>query len=337
MNRKLILFVLLLVLGAVAFWMWSRSAPTTLDTPLSDFAVADTNRVSRIFISDQHGRTIDLKRMKAGWTVNDIYMAKQFDVNLLLRTFKRVQVKSPVPKSSEATALRMMGAVARKVEIYEGADVPSKIWIVGHSTKDHFGTFMLLEKPGVGRSSVPFIMDMSGFNGILNTRFHTELDNWRSTELFAYRDLRNVASMELETPLAPTTSYRIDQTPDGRVSLFNGQGQAMPFDTVLVKGALLPLREVNYEAIERKMAPRSRDSLLAATPNHILRLKLRNGDTRLTKFWYMPYGGEEPAFGQPKPLHDQLRMHALVQDTLLVVMQRPSTERILQPISGFRP
>ena len=32
-----------------------------------------------------------------------------------------------------------------------------------------------------------------------------------------------------------------------------------------------------------------------------------------------------------------VRMHALVQDTLLVVMQRPALDRILQPISGFRP
>ncbi len=338
MNRRLILFLILLVLAGLAYWMWSRSAPTTLDKPLSDFAVADTGTVTRIFISDQHGKTIDLKRMKAGWTVNDVYLAKQFDVNLLLRTFKRVQVKSPVPKSSEATALRMMGAVAKKVEIYKGgSSIPEKIWIVGHSTKDHFGTYMLLEKPGEGRSSVPFIMDMSGFNGILNTRFHTSIDDWRSTEMFAFRDLRSIASVELETPAAPATSYRIDQASDGRVSLFDAQGRPAPFDTVLVKGALLPYKQVNFEAIERKMKPASRDSLLAAVPNHILRVTTRDGNKSSTKFWFMPYGGEEPAFGAPKPLHDQLRMHALVQDTLLVVMQRPVVERVLQPISGFRP
>jgi len=31
-----------------------------------------------------------------------------------------------------------------------------------------------------------------------------------------------------------------------------------------------------------------------------------------------------------------VRMRALVQDTLLVVMQRENLERILQPISGFQ-
>ena len=154
---------------------------------------------------------IDLKRTANGWTLNDTYKAKPADVNMLLRTFKRVEVKSPVPKSAEATALRVMGASAKKVEIYEGGDVPSKIWIVGHGTQDHFGTYMLLEKPGEGRSNTPFICGMGGFTGILGTRFHTKLDEWRSTELYRFRDFRDLAEVKLETPLAPANSYTVRQ------------------------------------------------------------------------------------------------------------------------------
>lgn len=336
MKNKLVLFLFLVLLGGVAYWLWARSTPTTLDRPLSDFAVQDTSRVSRIFITDQQGRQVDLQRTRAGWVLNDVFMAKQYQVELLLKTFARVQVKSPVPKSSEATALRLMGAASKKVEIYEGGASPSKIWIVGHATRDNFGTYMLLEKPGEGRSNAPFIMDMPGFNGVLNTRFHTSTDNWRSTELFNFPDLRAVAKVEVVNPAVPTSSYRIDQAADGRVSLFNGKGQLVPFDTVLVKGAMLPLTEVNFEAIERKMSPASRDSLLALAPNYILKLSLRDGAEHTAKIWLMPYTGDEPAFGQPKPLHDAVRMRALVQDTLLVVMQRENLERILQPISGFQ-
>ena len=337
MKNRITLFLILVLLGCVAYWLWSRSNPTTLDRPLSDFAVQDTSRVSRIFITDQYGRQINLQRTRSGWILNDVFKAKQYQVELLLKTFARVQVKSPVPKSSEATALRIMGSSSKKVEIYEGGQKPSKIWIVGHATRDNFGTYMLLEKPGEGRSNAPFIMDMPGFNGVLNTRFHTSLDNWRSTELFNFPDLRAIAKVEVLNPAAPSTSYRIDQAADGRVSLFNSTGQAVPFDTVLVKGAMLPLKEVNFEGIERKLLPASRDSLFAATPNYILKLALRDGKEQTAKIWLMPYTGPEPAFGQSKPLHDAVRMNALVQDTLLVVMQRQALERILQPISDFRP
>lgn len=337
MKRRLILLFLVLLLGFVAWWLSERSAPTTLDRPLSDFAVEDTASVTRIFITDQHGASVDLRRTTDGWTLNEVFKAKPSDVSLLLKTFKRVHVKSPVPKSSEATTLRVMGASAKKVEIYQGGNAPSKIWIVGHGTKDHFGTFMLLEKPGVGRSSAPFIMGMTGFTGILGTRFHTKLDDWRSTALFDFPDIREVAAVEMESPSAPASSYRIDQFNNGDVSLKTIDGRPFPFDTVLVKGAILPLKKINFEVIERSLPPHSRDSLLRSMPNHIVRITRRDGGRDAVKFWYMPYTGEEPAFGQPRPLYDDLRMHALVQDSLLVVMQRPAWARILQPISGFRP
>ena len=336
MNRRLALFLVLAVLGALAWWLSSRSGPTTLDRPLSDFAVPDTAGVTRIFITDQKGAHIDLKRTAHGWSVNDVFVAKPADVRLLLRTFKRLEVKSPVPKSSEAHTLRVMGSAARKVEIYEGGEIPSKIWIVGHGTQDHFGTFMLLEKPGEGRSNAPFIVGMGGFTGILGTRFHTNLDDWRSTELTSFPDLRDLASVKLETPLAPANSYTIEQDVNGRFSLLDYQGRPYPFDTVLVNGAILPVKQLNFESIQRR-SPGSRDSLLRSTPNHILTFTRRNGAALTTKLWYKPYTGEEPAFGSPRPLFDAIYMDALVQDTLVVVMQRPGVERLLQPISGFRP
>jgi len=335
MTRRLLLFFALLILTAVAWWLSFHSAPDTLDKALSDFAVADTGRVSRIYITDQSGKHIDLKRTSLGWTVNDRFMAKPSDVKLLLRTFKRAEVKSPVPKSAEAFTLRVMSSSGKKVEIYEGGDIPSKIWIVGHGTQDHFGTFMLLEKPGEGRSNSPFIIGMGGFTGILGTRFHTDLDVWRSTELYAFRDLRDIAAVQLETPLAAANSYTIEQDPDGRFSLLDYRGRPYAFDTVLVNGALLSFKQINFEEIQRVSAT-TRDSLLRSTPNHIITLTERNGKKTSTKLWYRPYAGEEPTFGMPRPLFDDLRMNALVQDSVLVVIQRPALERVMQPISGFR-
>lgn len=335
MNRRLILLSVLILLGGLAWWLSTNSAPTTLDRPLSDFAVPDTGSVTRIFIADQHGRRIDLQRTRHGWTVNDIYPANEHDVNLLLRTFKRVEVKSPVPKAAEPKTLRVMAAVGKKVEIYQGGNKPSKIWIVGHGTKDHFGTYALLEKPEEGRSNAPFILGMGAFTGTLTSRFHTDLDIWRSSVYFGLDEMRDLASVELRTPLAAANGYTIRQGNDGLFSLVDHNGQPYRFDTVLVHGAVLSTKQLNYESIIRDQ-PR-RDSVLATTPNHILTFTKRNGATTNVKFWYLPYAGEEPPFGVPRPLFDELRMNALIQDSLFVMMQRPSLERMLQPISSFRP
>ena len=136
MNKKGILILTLAVLGAVAWWLNTRSSATTLDVPLSDFAIADTAGVTRIYIVDQHKKSIDLRRTANGWTLNNDLIPQQQRVDLLLRTFKRIEVRSPVAKSAEAYTLREMAAGGKKVEIYTGGNEPSKIWIVGHATKD---------------------------------------------------------------------------------------------------------------------------------------------------------------------------------------------------------
>lgn len=336
MNRRLVLTIVLLLLGATAFWLYRTNRPTTLARPLSDFVVEDTARVDRIFIADKQGRSIDLRRTPQGWTVNGRFMARQHEVGVLLRTFKRVEVRTPVPKSAEATVLKVMGAAAKKVEIYQGGRKPAKTWIVGHGTKDHFGTYMLLENEE-GRSSVPFVVGMTGFTGILNTRFHTELDIWRDNPVYRYKDLHQLAAVEVEQPERAANRYRVEHLDDGRVRLLDAGGRELPMDTVFVQGLLLPFQEFNYEYIERSLKPASRDSLLATAPNFILRTTERNGATATAKFWYMPYVGEEPEFGKPKPLHDNLRMRALIQDTLLVVVQRQYTDRILQPVEALMP
>ncbi|MEO8588785.1 MAG: hypothetical protein ABI432_05400 [Flavobacteriales bacterium] len=337
MKRRLLLLIVLLALGGLAWWLSQHNGPSTLDRPLTDFAVQDTSKVDRIFIAEKNGKTVDLRRTPKGWMVNDLYLAKAHEIGVLLKTFLRIEVRSPVPKSAEPMTLRVMAAGAKKVEIYEGGDKPSKIWLVGHATKDHFGTYMVLEKPDEGRSSAPFVMSIGGFTGVLNTRFHATIDDWRDPMVFQFKDLYDLASVEVTLPGRMDASYKIENGERGIVRLLSPQGQPLPMDTILVKGALLPYQIMNFEYIDRSLKPASRDSLITAQPAQIVKVTARDGTSRTARFWYMPYAGEEPAFGEPKPLHDPVRMHALVQDTLLVVVQRQIFDPILQPATSFRP
>lgn len=332
MNRRLLLFLLLAALGATAWYLAGSRGSTTLDRPLSDFMVADTSQVDRIFIAEHNGKWVDLRRRPDGsWSLNDIYKAKKHEVDLLLRTFLRVEVKAPVPKSAEENVLRVMSASASKVEIYTGGKKPEKIWIVGHGTKDHFGTYMLLEKPGIGRSSSPFIMGMSRFTGVLNTRFHADLDTWRDTEVYAFDDVYEVAAVEMTRTGEPEASYRVEQPAPGLVKLLDPAGRPLPTDTLLVKGYLLAFERLNYEYIERNMDRRQRDSLIATPPSHVLAITARDGGTKRIKFWWKPYEGDLTAPEAVQAEHDKVRMQALVQDTLLVTVQRQMFDVVLQP------
>lgn len=337
MNRKLLLVLIVLLLGGVAWWLKERSAPSTLSQPLSDFAVQDTARVDRIFIADPTGKSIDLKRADGYWTLNDVFVARQYDVDLLLKTFRRVEVKSPVPKKAQDAALRTMGASSKRVEIYQGGNKPAKVWIVGHGTKDNFGTYVVLELPDKGRSSAPFILGMSGFTGVLNSRFRTDLDSWRSTTIWSYPDLYELAQVKVDLPRGPGSPYRIEHLDDGRVRMLDGNGGALPTDTGFVKMTLQTFKHLSYEIIDRRLKAGSRDSLLATPPDHVVGTTDRDGRQQAVRFWYMPYTGDVDTTLAFQPKYDANRMHALVEDTLMVVIQRTMFDPILQPAENLLP
>ena len=332
MKNRSLLLILLLVLGALAWWLWNNHTSSTLTGPLTDFSVPDTAAVDRIYIADKTGAVADLRRIAlpdggTGWTVNGM-PAKTFQVEVLLETFKLVEIRTPVPKSAEANVLRVMAGTARKVEIYQGKEKPSKIWWVGQSTKDHFGTYMVLEIPGVGRSNVPFAMGMAGFNGVLNTRFSTDIDSWRSSAVTRYPDLAKVKSMEVQHPGEPDQGFIVTNN-NGRLALEDLQGHDLPMDSALVRDAMQALRMGSFESFERSLSQDAKDSVLASTPLHILTVTSDNGVQRVP-FWKKKPNPGERNMVLELITEDKDRMYAMVNDTDLVVVQRYWFDRILR-------
>jgi hypothetical protein len=326
--KKFLLPLLFIALAAVAFWLWRSSTGSTLTGALSDFAVPDTASIDRIFIADKQGLTADLRRENGVWKVNGL-PANQFPVHTLLKTFIRVEVKTPVAKSMEAMTLKLMSSNAIKVEIYTGKDEPEKIWWIGHGTPEHLGVFALLEKPGVGRSDSPFVLGMSGFTGMINTRFHARMDEWRSTDLAIHPDLNSIASVKVEHPMQDSAGYTITYAGGRNMGLLDEQGRPMAFDSVVVMDVLMHMRDAHFEYFERTDTKAQKDSIMASVPWHVLTITTRDGHSQRIPFWKKkPYAGERNIdFDLLK--EDLDRMHSLLDDTALVVVQRYWFDRMV--------
>ena len=331
MNRSLVLALFLLLAG-VAFWLYRSNTGSTLSGPLTDFAVADTSAVDRIFIAEMNGHQVDLKRTGPGtWTVNGM-PANPKNVQLLLKTFLRVEVRTPVPKAAEAMVLKVMSSTAKKVEIYAGDAVPSKIWYVGHATQDHYGTFMLLEIPGTGKSSVPFVMAMSGFSGFLTTRFHTGIDDWRSTEVLEYPDVSAIRRVTMTNNARPAEGWTVTYDGVYALSLLTNDKVAVAMDSAAVKDLMLTLRDQHFEYFERKITKAERDSVLASTPSHVLEIANADGAVQRVPFWKKsPYKEERDMEGKLL-IEDTDRQWALLDDTCMVIVQRMHFDRITLPM-----
>lgn len=326
--KKLLLPLLFLVLAGIAFWLWRSNTGSTLAGPLSDFAVPDTASVDRIFIADKQGLTADLRRTNGVWTVNGL-PANQFPVRTLLKTFLKVEVRTPVAKSMEAMTLKLMASNAIKVEIYTGGEQPEKIWWLGHGTQDHFGVYAVLEKPGIGRSDSPFVLGMSGFTGLINTRFHARLDEWRSTDLAIYPDLKRIASLKVEHPMLDSAGYTITYGGGRNMSVLDEQGKPIAFDSVIVSDVLQHMRDAHFEYFERTDTQAQKDSIKASVPWHVLTITTHDGHTQRLPFWKKkPYTGERN-IDFDLLVEDVDRMHSLLDDTALVVVQRYWFDRMV--------
>lgn len=336
MKRNLILLLVLLLLAALVWWLAAERGSGTLAGPLADFAVADTSKVTRIFIAEHNGRSVDLTRTADGWRVSGGFKAKKYHLDLLLKTLLRAEVRSPVPKSAEANVLKTMSSSARKVEVYEGGSEPSKVWYVGHATQEHTGTYMLLEIPGEGRSSAPFIVGMSGFTGHLSSRFHANLDEWRTSEVFVYSDPSAVTTVQVEHPRDPATSFSVEYAGGNKLFLKDGTGAVVPMDSLAVKDFLLQFKKLNYEYIDRDIPRAKRDSLIASLPNTTVTAVDRSGAATKVKIWLRKPDsqGVDPT-GAPLQ-YDVNRMYALMADTVLVVVQRQMFDRITIPLEDLR-
>ncbi|MBK6541309.1 MAG: hypothetical protein IPG10_08525 [Flavobacteriales bacterium] len=337
MKRLLWILLVLALLGALAWWLHVRDTGSTLSEPLTDFAIADTAAVDRIFIAEPDGRAVDLRRNADGiWTVNGISEANQYQVRLLLKTFYRAEVRAPVPKSAEANVLRIMASQVKKVEIYQGGDQPQKVWYVGHSTKDHVGTYMVLEKPGTGRSNVPFVMGMSGFTGFLSSRFHADLDAWRSTVVFAYPSMDAIAEVRVDNTADPANSYILRTKPNSPWELLDGSGTEVPMDTARANSVLAQVRSMNFELVERTLSPAQCDSVRKSQPLYRLTVTDRAGSIRTVPiFRKAPYAGQRDMEGALLET-DRDRLHAALDDTTLVVVQQLTFDRVLLPLSALR-
>lgn len=336
--KKLLPFavlVLIAVSAAVYFSVTDRGTTSRIDQ--TDFAVKDTASIGKIFIADQKGRTVTLERKEAGvWMVNDTYRARPDAVRILLITFRNVYVQRPVPKEGREQVNRVMAGSAKKAEIYDLDGKWLKTWYIGHGTMDKKGTYMLLETPEYGKSDAPFVMDKKGFLGVLDTRFFTNLDEWRSVRVLEYADM-NLSEIEVTYPTDPEASFRIAYAGGNDISLYaRDSDRAFPqFDTALVKDYMLNFKLASFENFKTGLTREQEDSVMTGTPYQVIRIRDPKGERTVRLWAKAPPPGQYEMDGERPSVVDRERVFAATDDNQLALAQRLVWDPFRAPLQAF--
>ena len=333
MNKNKITILVIFILTLIASWLFYNNRTGTIKEELRDFAVKDTASINKIFMADANGKKVTLEKTGIrSWQVNRQYEARMDAIDVLLQTIYLLELKSPVSKASFDQVVKNIAGKSTKVEIYQGGNKPVKTYFVGGATPDNSGTYMLLEN-----SSAPFIIHIPGFTGYLTTRYFTDQEGWRSTDLFKY-NIAEVKSVEVTYAEKPEDSFIIENISNGKLSLrstYYGQPIAN-FDTTALVEYLMNYQKINFEFIVNDIPPATLDSIVTHCKKFTITVTDDSGNKKMVNAFKKPVPEGTLNMNNELIHFDQDRMYALINnDKDVVIIQHFVFDKLTPPLSYF--
>lgn len=325
-NKGVLLIIVLALVAGGLYWYKQGLRPDRVD-----FHVENIAALTEIKISDKKPSMVLLEKQDNGrWLVNKEHLARKGAVETLLNTMRDMRVKAPVPKTMHPKVLGDMATYGKKVEL-RFADGSSKVFFVGTETRNHLGTYMMMDG-----ASQPYALHIPGFNGFLNSRFFTEEADWRSQEIVAWDNL-DIKQVSLQYPSAPEQSFTLLQPEPGQVEFIaDGMGAKQELDTTEALKYLALFRNLNYESdITDVMDVQRKDSVLNTPPAFEMYLENRAGEkVTLTGYHRPNLKGVLDENGRPYP-RDIERLYGVTPSEDWVLLQYFSFEPVLAPAERF--
>lgn len=332
-----LLFVVLVLLG-VAYWVSQKDTTSAAPLTTADFAIEDTSVVGKIVITDADGASVSLARGKSDqWEVNDRYNARKDAINLILKTLHLLEVKHPVGSQSRQAILRMMAGRHRYVQVFDREGEFMKGYFVGIQTSDERGTYMVLERPEIGRTEIPYVMTMKAFYGYLTSRFFTNEKDWRDRTILSYPELQ-FERVEVENHIHPDRSFAIEYKGGNNLSMFDlPENNPIPtFDTSRVKDYLLLYKHAGCETYELAFEQHQIDSILDLEPSFEIEVTANEPERskHLRLFLRPAPEGQLGPDGEQRE-YDNVIMYGTLDGEELFRVQRYVIDAFLPPKQAF--
>lgn len=336
-NKVFILLAVILI--AVATFIYIKNNSVTQGTiddmegAKSDFAIEDTASIDKIFIVDAKGQSVTLTKADHVWMVDKKYIARPDNIRLLMKTFSRIDVRSPVPKAAFKNVVTQIATSATKVEIYQGKDKPSKTYYIGGATLDHQGTYMVLETEGV-KSSVPFIMYIPGNYGYLTSRFFTEATQWRDAVVFKYLP-EEIKSIEVNYYEIPEESFIINNTNNKFYLSEIGSNEPLSVNPAILDEYVGRYQKIYYEMIDIESEQEKIDSTIASPPFISIEVKDFVGGSNKIVIYHMPNFRTILDNNEEEYRYDVDRMYGYLNNELFTYIQFATFDKITLPKRYF--
>lgn len=276
MSKQIKILLVLMVAAAAVYFLVVRKPWKSYNGDGTDFAIADTGAITKMFLADPRGGKVLLTKQADGsWMADNTVAADMTKINLLLQTMHDIKMRNPIGENAFNTVIKELTAAGIKVEFYTGDDLLKTIY-VGQMTLDQSGTFMMIE----GAES-PFVTHIPGFVGYLTPRFPTNPVKWKSKLIFDTK-LEDVAKITVSYPITPTESFNVDNTGATPV-LQDAQGNVVQADANFLKYYAGSFTQLFAEAYDDNFTSAQHDSISKGDAYCVIKVEDKKGKTQELK------------------------------------------------------
>ena len=313
MKKTYILLGVLLVMAGLYFFLVHDRGQTSMNPSDIAFAIEDTGAVNRIVLTQyREGEVISHMQLDRQpnnqWYLNGEYPVYSHRINYLLETMHLIHVKEKLIDEGINSALGILDTYHTHMEAF-GEEGLIKSYKIGTDAQGSRGTLMQLTD-----SELPFIVELPGMQGFVNSRYTLDPKVWRENLLFS-ANLEKIKSISIAYP-DPSRSFQlIRENVEGPWRLFASEDN-------LDEGQLQAYLEnftgqINGETFAAQDFPGKFEELKSKTPDVIFSVSYFDLDPR-TIYLFEREDNRNNFFGWVEGDEELLTIQHFVFDKFLV-------------------
>ncbi len=327
MRKTLPLLLLLLALGAgVYFFVLRDRGEEAFSATEAGFTIKDTAAIGSITLTERSGPTITVRRGAApsGWVLPGGEPALRSTIGGVLHTLYNQYADRPVPREAHNGVIKTLAGQNIRVDVRNRAGGLMRSFFVGGEAHAFQGTYMLVE--GAAR---PFIVNMTGFAGVLTPRYPTSLYDWRDRTVFDVPPVDVISALvRYETDTA--RSFSITRTGAGVRVEVPGYTPATAPNLRRAESYLGFFQNVNMEGYITGKED-TRESIAGTERRAVIEVRTKAGAPQVVEVYWMPVNRRSKNFDDSTAAYDGERYFAILhggRDTALI--QERSFQKILR-------
>jgi len=322
-----------------------NSKSTTIE---QNYHMENIATIVKIEIEDKIGNKIVLdKKNDTLWTVNKDYECNQRIMEGFLETLANMRIREAVPKAAVNNVVKSLATSGKVANIYTEDYLINwgfvrlfkrtnlnRTYFVGYETQDRMGTYML--KKG---ERTPNVMYIPIFRGYISTRFSTTADDWKSHNIFRYKQ-SEIKQLSIDIPNQKSQSFALVNNGKGFDFLDHKGNHINNFDTARVVALLSSFVNMNYESVANNISKEERDTIFNHIPLYVIDIEDKKGEKENMTIYLKP-GEDEIEINDPKQgfiisMSDVNRCYALTSKTKdTLIMQYFTLDNVLHPANYF--